>query len=196
MHDLSTETLITKYTLRGVCRDPITVATAATVGGNLVAGAGSLIGGEMSASGTEAAGDLKAQQLGMQATESRAAGQRQMFEQQRKAKLALSSLRARSAMTGNASDTDTIKLAGDIGNRGDYLALAEMYTGENRARGLEDEAAATLWSSKAKAKATRVGSYFSAASSILKGVGSYARGGTSLPSGKGGEDAYAGDYSG
>jgi hypothetical protein len=171
MHDLSTETLITKYTLRGVARDPITAGTVMAAGYG-VSAIGSLIGGEMSASGTEQAGQLKAQQLGMQATESRAAGQRQMFEQQRKARLALSTLRARASMTGSGQDTDTIKIAGDIGNRGDYLALAEMYTGENRARGLEDEASATIWSSKAKAKATRVGSYFSAASSILKGVGS------------------------
>lgn len=141
------------------------------IAGAVVSAAGTLVGSEMSASAMEGAGEVRAAGLRQAATESRAAGQREMFEQQRKARLALSTLRARSAATGSADDTDVIKLGADIAARGEYQALAEMYTGENRARGLEDEAAATQWSAKAQAKATRVGSYFKAAGTILSGVG-------------------------
>lgn len=153
--------------------DPITMTLVA---GAAVTAVGTLVGGEMSASATEKAGGLRAQQLGQAAAESRAASQRDSFEKQREARLALSTLTSRAAASGSGNDTDTAKLSGDIERRGEYLSLASLYTGENRARGLLDEADATKWQANTSAKATRVGSYFAAAGSILKGVGAAAGG--------------------
>lgn len=147
------------------------MGNAVTGAGHIVDGVGSLIGGEMTAQGAEEAGAFKAAQLERAATESRAASQRDAFEQKRKARFALSTLRARAAAGGGGIDSDAIKIGGDIAARGEYMALAELYTGENRARGLEDEAMATRYTAKQQAKAARVGSYFKAGSSILKGIG-------------------------
>lgn len=146
--------------------DPVSIALIA---GAAVTAAGTLVGGEMSASAAEA----KAAGLRQAATESTAAAQRNSFEQQRQARLALSTLTTRAAAGGAGNDTDTGRLAGDIENRGEYLSLSEMYKGENRARGLLDEADASLFS----AKATRTGSYFAAGGKILSGIGAAARGG-------------------
>lgn len=151
--------------------DPITLTLLA--GG--VAAVGTLVGGEMAASGTEKAAELKSGLLGKAAADARATGQRDMFEQQRTARLALSTLRTRAAAGGAGNDTDTIRLTGDIAARGEYQALASLYTGESRASGLMDEAAATKWSAASQANATRVGSYFGAAGNILSGLGSAAR---------------------
>jgi hypothetical protein len=60
------------------------------------------------------------------------------------------------------------------------VPLGDLYAGENRARGFQDEAAAERYTGAAKrygadlnATATRVGSYFESGGTILKGVGSF-----------------------
>lgn len=190
MHDLSCETLITKYTLRGVLRDPVTISLAATAAGTAVAAGGSIIGGGMKADAEEQMGKLQqrgaefqAQQLDQASTEARAAGQRQAFEKQRLGRLALSTLTARAAAGGGgAADTDVLKIAGDIAGRGEYEALGDLYQGENKARGFGDEATGTRYTGAAKAygaklgaTATRVGSAFDATGTILKGVGTFGK---------------------
>jgi hypothetical protein len=59
--------------------------------------------------------------------------------------------------------------------------LGDLYTGENRAHGYEDEAAAARYSgaaaeygAKRSAKGTRIKSYFEAGATILKAAGAYA----------------------
>lgn len=147
------------------------------------AAVGTLVGSELSASGMEDAAEVKAAGLRQAATESRASSQRQAMEQRRRARLALSTLTARAAAGGgSATDPGVVRLGGDIAARGEYQALAEMYTGENRARGLETEANIGIASARQQAHATRVGSYFKAAGTILSGVGGYMKpGGGSLP---------------
>ncbi len=194
MHDLSCETLITKYTLRGALRDPVTL-TAATIGavataaGTAVSAGGSLVGGKMKSDAEEQMGqfqqrgaEFQAQQLDQAATESRAAASRQAMEKQRIGRLALSTLTARAAASGgSAADANVVDLGGGLKARSEYEALGDLYVGENRARGLTDEATATRYTGAAKAygsqlgaQATRVGSYFDAGGSILKGIGSFA----------------------
>lgn len=193
MHPLRSLDLVGRYSLAGALRDPITmtaVALGATAAGTAVSAGGSLIGGSMKASAEEQMGQLaqrgaefQAQQLDQAATESRAASQRQAFEKQRLGRLALSSLTARAASSGgSATDTDAVKIAGDIAGRSEYEALGDLYTGENRARGLTDEATGARYTGAAKAygaqlgaQATRAGSYFDATGTILKGVGSFGK---------------------
>lgn len=145
--------------------DPITIgALALTAAGTAVTAAGTLVGGARA----EESAEFRAQQIEGAAAESRAAAQRQAFERRRAAKLTLSSLQARSAaFAGDASDPGIVRLAGDIAARGEYQALAEMYTGENRARGLTDEAMGTRMSGAA----ARQGSYFAAGGQVLSGLG-------------------------
>jgi hypothetical protein len=163
--------------------DPITLMAAGTA----ISAGGTLIGGFMGADAQEEAGRLQeaaanfeAQQLQMAAAESRATAQRQMFERQRLTKLALGTLQTRAAAGGGkATDENVLSLTSEIAGRGEYQALAELYTGENRARGLEDSAAAKRYEGKARAygaeraaNAARIGSVLSAGGTILSGTGS------------------------
>lgn len=186
MHELRSLDLIGRYDWRRAPRDPITVGTAAVIGGSLVSGVGTLIGGSSKASAEEEMGRLaqqgaefQAKQFEGAADESRMASERVALDTQRKGRLALSSLVARAAAGGDATTSgDVLKLTGDIAGRGEYEALADLYTGENRARGLLDEATAKRYEGAAKeyagkvaAQGDRTGSYFGAAGTILKGVG-------------------------
>lgn len=154
-------------------------AASATIAGTTLAGASATLSGTgavVGAAGTLLAGaqakeaaDYRAEQLDMQATESRAAAQRQAYERRTAAKLTLSKLQANAAaFAGDATNPGIIKLEGDIASRGEYQALSEMYLGESRARGLTDEATAT----RASGRASRTGSYFSAAGTLASGFGS------------------------
>lgn len=113
-----------------------------------IALAASAVGGVVSAMGTLAAGQsakdasyFKAAQEDQAAQESRAASQRQALEKRRQSDLALSKIQAGAAASGaGASDPGIVNLSGDVAARGEYQALTDMYTGENRARGLEDQA--------------------------------------------------------
>lgn len=153
---------------------------AASIGlavtGGVISGTGSILGGiskskadkaagdaaetgaEIKATATELGGtidkneaDYLATEYDQAASEARAVGQRNAFDQRRTAKLALSTLVARAASSGGgASDPTVLKLASNIAERGEYLALSDMYTGENKARGLEDEAKAVRYTGEAK----------------------------------------------
>jgi hypothetical protein len=165
--------------------DPVTLMVAGTA----ITAGGTLIGGFMGADAQEEMGRLQqgaaefeAQQLQMAAAESRATAQRQMFERQRLTKLALGALQTRAAAGGGkATDENVLDLTSEIAGRGEYQALADLYTGENRARGLEDSAAAKRYEGKARvygaeraANAARIKSLFDAGGTILTGAGKIA----------------------
>jgi len=152
------------------------------------------LGTAVSAAGTLAAGEAaqqsanyKAQQQEMAAKEAQAAGQRQAFERQRQTALTQSTLQARAAAQGSGDTTDdtVVKLGSEIAGRGEYQALMDLYSGENRSRGLMDQAKASRYDGEA----AKIGSQYSAAGTLLNGVGTgfsrYASmpgGGFSLPS--------------
>lgn len=139
--------------------------------------AATVIGGAVSAAGTLAAGKsakeaqyFKAAQEDQAAQESRAASQRQALEKRRMTGLALSKVQAGAAASGaGAADPGIIKIASDIAGRGEYQALTDMYTGENRARGLEDMA----MGDRMTGDAARTGSYYKAAGTLLSTGGSF-----------------------
>lgn len=166
--------------------DPVTLSLAATGAGAAIGAGGTILGGFMKADAEEEAGALakegaefQAKQFEQHAAESRAAAQRQMFEKQRLTRLGLATLQARAAAGGDsATSGDVLKLTGDIATRGEYEAMSDLYTGENRARGLLDMATAARYEGAAKeygarkaASATRIGSVFSGVGTILSGVG-------------------------
>ena len=182
--------------------DPITLgALALTAAGTAVSAVGTIAGGNALAAAGQAgaaaakqaaqanAGALeyRAQQEEMAANEARSAGQRGAIERRQAGKLLLSSLQARSAASGgSADDPSTLNLASKIAQRTEYQALTEMFTGESRARGLEDQAKGSRYSAETgliegnmranaalrEGEARKSASYLSAAGTIIGGAGS------------------------
>lgn len=160
------------------CFDPVTM-TVATVAGGALNAAGTLIGGQAAAdagASQKQAQYFKAAQEDMAAQESRAASQRVSLDKAHDTTLVLSKLQARAAASGGGADDPTVTtLASGIAGRGEYEQLMSLYTGENRARGLEDEAMGarlTGDAAEAEGKAKRNASYLSAAGTLVGSAGS------------------------
>lgn len=91
-----------------------------------------------------------------QAQQERAVAQRKSFEERRKKNRALSQIQARAAYSGGgAADPNILDLSADVAAQGEYNALAQMYSGESRARGLEDQASLDIYTGNARAGAYR-----------------------------------------
>jgi hypothetical protein len=180
--------------------DAIT-ATALTIAGSAVSAVGTIAGGNAAAAAGQASAaaqrqnaadnatqlEFRATQEDQAAQESRASSQRDALEKTRQARLLLSTLQARAASGGGgASDPTILNLAGNIGGRGEYEALTDMFTGEDKARGLEDQASGDRYSAAtgiiagdmganaaiAEGNAKRNASYLSAAGTLIGGAGS------------------------
>lgn len=177
MPQIDLNTGLLKLGASAIVFEPISMtAMALSAIGSLVSAGGTIASGI----GANTAAKYQAGQMDAAANESRAAGQRQGFEHQRQTNLGLSKLQAGAAASGAGADDPTIQaLGGDMAGRGEYQALTDLYTGENRARGLQDQAAAKRQSGKdALTK-----SYLSAGGTILSSAGSMAGkfGGASMP---------------
>jgi hypothetical protein len=161
------------------CFDPITAVTIATVAGGALSAAGTIAGGQAAADAGKAqkgARDFEALQQEQAAQESRAVAQRSAMEQRREGRLLQSRLQARAAASGGGADDPTVVgLGRDIAGRSEEGALFEMYKGENRARGLQDQALGSRMSGDAalaEGRAKRTASYLSAAGTIIGSAGS------------------------
>lgn len=138
----------------------------------------SAVGAGVAAAGTIAAGNaakegayFKAAQEDQAGQEGRAASQRGAMEKRRQAGLIESKIQAGAAASGaGASDPGIVKLTSDVAGRGEYQALTDMYTGENRARGLSDVAMGDRMSGDA----AKTGSEYKATATLLSGAGSFA----------------------
>jgi hypothetical protein len=144
------------------------VSAASTIaGGNAAAQVGSM---------TQQAMEFRAKGNEQAAQESRAASQRTAFDKRHEATLVGSRLQAVAAASGGgATDPSVLKLGEDIAGEGEYGALLESYKGENRARGLLDQAAADRFSGEMamfEGRSKRSASRLSAFGSILSGAGS------------------------
>lgn len=116
------------------------------------------------------AAEFNAQVQEQRAMEERAAAQRKALDERKKKDIVQSNLQARAAASGagaGVNDPTIISLATDIEGRGEYQALTEMYTGESRARGREDEAALQRYIGETKAQASEA----KATGAILGGIG-------------------------
>jgi hypothetical protein len=157
-------------------------ARAAEIGSEHAAATG-LAAGDLAATGAERRGRLlgQAKRLGGRLTQearefeavqaereagtTRAAAQRAALDRRRDIKLTLSALQARAAASGGASDDSVARLAARMAERGEYEALGEMFSGENRARGIEDVAAGLRFSGAA----ARIGSELDALGAEYEG---------------------------
>lgn len=109
------------------------------------------------------AADSEARQIEYRAGQERAASQRQAEEQRRQARLAMS--RAQAVAGGGGSDQTVVDLIGDMAAEGELRALTSIYEGDDRAFGLEQQAAAR----RREGKAARTAGYINAVSSVLRG---------------------------
>ncbi len=130
--------------------DPLTASMALTAAGTAVSAAGTIAGGkaaQQSALAQQQGLEFRAQQQEAAAQEARAAAGRAAQDKRRETTLLQSKLQARAAASGGGADDPTIvNLAEDLGGRGEYDALMEMYKGESRARGFENQAAGDRYS--------------------------------------------------
>jgi hypothetical protein len=180
MHDLSTETRLTRYTLRGALRAPLVAASMAlTAVGAGVSAAGTIAGGNAAKQAGQAQQqglDFKAASDQIAAGESRAAGERSAQDTNRKTGLLESTLQARGGGTGfSGTSGSMVSTAGDIAGRGAYEGLMGLYRGENNARGLQDDATGATMAGDAalaEGKAKQKASYLSAAGTIIGSAGS------------------------
>jgi hypothetical protein len=163
---------------RGAVFDPITM-TVATLAGGALSAAGTIMGGNAAADAgrrSQEAANFRATQEDMAAQESRASAQRVALDKGRETTLLESKLQARAAAGGgSASDPGVLDLTGDIAGRGEYESLMAMFTGENKARGLTDEATGSRLTGEAAAAegaAKQSASYLSAAGTIVGSAGS------------------------
>ena len=95
-----------------------------------------------------------------------AAGQREALEQKRQANLAMSRAQAVAAASGGgAADPTVINVIGDIAAEGEYNARVADYSGRERARNTQLQAAAE----RAKGGAAETAGYINAAGTLLSG---------------------------
>lgn len=134
-----------------------------------------MAGSTVSAVGTLASGaaanssaEYQAQQYRQEATQAIAAGQRDAFGQEReKNKLIGAQIAAGAASgPGGISDTSTLGLIGETEQQGLYRQMAAMYAGEERARGLRNQAQASI----AEGKNAQMASYLNAGGTLLQGA--------------------------
>ena len=139
----------------------------------------SLVGTGVSAAGTiaagsaqEAAAEFEAKQLDAAAKEETAAAQREAAEKRREREFITSRQQAVAASSNlGALDETVVDLAGDVVQEGAYQEGMIRYGGEQRASGRRAQAQA----SRLSGKAAKTGSYFSAAGTIMGGLGSFAK---------------------
>jgi hypothetical protein len=119
----------------------------------------------------------KAAVLTQQAGQERAAGQRAAEIQRRNATLVNSTIRARAAASGagGGADPTVATLEGRVAGMGEYQALSALYSGEEKARGEENQSALDIFqgqqeaaAGKAKQSAAQIGAF----STLLTGAGS------------------------
>lgn len=110
--------------------------------------------------------DYQARQQEISAGQERAVAQRNAAEQRRRETLAQSRLRAVAAAGGgSATDAGVLDLSGDLAEEGELQALYELYSGEERARGLEGNAALNRFQGKQAKRAGQAAAF----GTLLKG---------------------------
>lgn len=104
------------------------------------------VGAYKAGSAEQKAAQFQADQLRANAGEERASSQRALAEVRRQTRLKQSALQARAG--GGGLDAGVVGLAEDIAGEGEYRALTALFEGEDRATGMESQAAAAEWSGK------------------------------------------------
>lgn len=114
--------------------------------------------------------NYQANQINQQAGQQRATAQRQAMEQQRAGAYAASRAQAVAANSGaGASDTTVANVEENLAGQTEYNRLSALFTGEERARGLQQQASTDVYSGQQAQTASR-----------YKAIGTLAQGGETL----------------
>lgn len=154
------------------------IGTGVQIGGSLYRGYAAKQAGDYNANLARQEGSFTAAQLQRQATEERIAGQRAAFERQHDINKVVASQRAIAAASG-AGGLETpglMDIMGDTIARGEYLKAVDMYGGEQRARGREDQAAAAIAKGNNAASMYEVQGNNAFTGSVLDSIGTAAKG--------------------
>ena len=174
-----------RYSMWGgaACFDPATIMVGATLAGGAVKATSTLAGGSDAATAGKmqlAAANYQAAQIQQNATQAVASGQRQMFDTQQKTNLAISSATARAGASGGAVDVGSaVANTGALAQRGSYQALMDMFNGQSKATGLENEAAGIRYTGAVdeyEGEEKQRASYLAAGGDILGAIGGAAGG--------------------
>ena len=179
-HDLSTETMMTKYSLRGAAQGGTelllgsllmtAVGAGVSASGTIAAGNDARESADRAAETTRVAGIMSAQERASEAQQAeqnalttRATSQRGAMDKRREGDLLGSTLQARAAASGGGAADRTIQtLGGGIAGRTEEQVLRKIYEGDIASMHFLDQAAASrraseaaIWESQGKASALR-----------------------------------------
>jgi len=109
---------------------------------------------EIAASNTESAiAEANAKAMERRANEDRAVSQHQAEEQRKKTKSLISQQQAAYAASGGGTGGSASEVIGSTAGQGEYNAELELWQGEQKARGLDDQASLERFAAKQKRKA-------------------------------------------
>lgn len=156
------------------------LGSGVSAGGTLASGSAAKTAGEMQATALRNESRFTATQLKQNAATARATGGRAAIDTEQQSRMAQSELTAKAAGSGlSASGATPTAIGGQIAQRGEYLSLMDVASGENKARGFENEATATEFQGEVGAEsaiyqgdAAKIGSLYSAAGTLASGAGS------------------------
>lgn len=130
------------------------VAIPLLIASTAASAAGSIMGGNAQ----RASANFQAAQLEQQAGQERASAQRKAILDRERADLAGSRIQALAAAGGGGATDPTVeKLRTDVAGRGEYEALSSLFTGEERARGMESAAGARRYEGQVARRAGVIG---------------------------------------
>lgn len=121
------------------------------------------------------AAEYQAEQLERNAGQEIAASQRTAIEDRRNATLAQSRALAVAAASGGGSDPTVVNLIARLAGEGTYRAMSSLYGGQERARSMRDQAAATRYSGEVAmddARTARSAARFGAMTTAMTGAAS------------------------
>lgn len=167
---------------QGVVFDPMTLTVgslAATAAGGSMSAMGTLAGGEYAKQAglmQQQNAEYQAKQAESNATQAIAAGQRKAADTNLQTKLAISTARASAGASGvDVGSGSPATAQGELAQRGSYHALMDMFNGQSKATGLENEAAGMRYSGEAAkigGEMQQKASYLSAAGTLAGSAGS------------------------
>jgi len=141
------------------------IGTAASLAGTIVSGIGSAKAGKAA----QAAANMEADQYDRAAKETLAAGQRDMFEQDRQEGLLQGQATVSAAGQGTSGDTNA-RLKAEVTRLSNYREKLALYGATERGKGLREQAKITRLTGKASRQAGRMAAF----GTILGGAGNAA----------------------
>lgn len=164
-----------------IAYDPATLMAGVTVVGGALSASSTLAGGaaaKQAGQMAQSGANFQADQINQNASQSIASSQRQALDAGQRTRLAISTATARAGASGAAADVGSpVANTGELAQRGSYQALMDMFNGQSKATGLENEAAGIRYTGsidELEGEEKRSASYLAAGGEFAGSVGSAA----------------------